>query len=239
MQPPYQQSQYPNTSPGSLEPTQAAYTSRHDETTEPAYFNPYLDTPYELRPPPPPSKVNWKRRSLFLICSLLLITSVVLGYLYVNTPTKPETTVPTKLITVVVTPTGQVQPPTKVPQTLPSEAHVYDAAHVLNVSQVQNDATSLPYPLDIYTTNTFNGSTSAFDQHTAGHLTSSRLIVIAIDTGHKHLAIVGGSSVPLSSSQYSSARDAFVNSYRSSQDYTAATIAAIDSLRSSFTSDGY
>ena len=140
---------------------------------------------------------------------------------------------PAKLITVVVTPTGRVQPPTKVPQTLPSEAHVYDAAHVLNVSQVQNDATSLPYPLDIYTPDTFNGSTSAFDQRTAGHLTSSRLIVIAIDTVHKHLAIVGGSSVPLSSSQYGSARDAFVNSFQSNQDYTAATIAAIDSLRSS------
>src|SRR6266700_4214935 len=99
---------------------------------------------------------------------------------------------------------------------LADTVHVYDDAHVLNVSQVQS-----------------NASTSAFDQRTSGHLTSSRLIVIAIDTGHKHLAIVGGSSVPLSSSQYSSARDAFVNSYRSNRDYTASTIAAIDSLKSS------
>ena len=116
---------------------------------------------------------------------------------------------------------------------LADTVHIYDAANVLNVSQVQSDASSLPYPIDIYTTKTFNGSTSAFDQRTAGHLTSSRLIVIAIDTVHKHLAIVGGSSVPLSSSQYGSARDAFVNSFQSNQDYTAATIAAIDSLRSS------
>ncbi len=116
---------------------------------------------------------------------------------------------------------------------LADTVHIYDAANVLNVSQVQSDASSLLYPIDIYTTKTFNGSTSAFDQRTSGHLTSSRLIVIAIDTGHKHLAIVGGSSVPLSSSQYSSARDAFVNSYRSNKDYTAATIAAIDSLKSS------
>lgn len=117
---------------------------------------------------------------------------------------------------------------------LADTVHIYDAANVLNVSQVQGDASSLPYPIDIYTTNTFNGSTSAFDQRTSGHLTSSRLIVIAIDTGHKHLAIVGGSSVPLSSSQYSSARDAFVNSFRSGNgDYTASTIAAIDSLKSS------
>jgi hypothetical protein len=50
---------------------------------------------------------------------------------------------------------------------------------------------------------------------------------------HKHLAIEGGKSVPLSTSQYSSARDAFISSFRSNQDYTAATIAAIDSLKSS------
>ena len=122
---------------------------------------------------------------------------------------------------------------------LADTVHIYDAANVLNVSQVQGDASSLPYPIDIYTTSTFNGSTSAFDQRTSGHLTSSRLIVIAIDTGHKHLAIVGGKSVPLSSSQYSSAVNAFINNYRSNQEYTSATIAAIDSLRSSFTTDGY
>jgi len=116
---------------------------------------------------------------------------------------------------------------------LADTVHIYDAANVLNQSQVQNEASTLPVPVDIYTTNTFNGSTSAFDQRTSGHLTSSRLIVIAIDTQHKHLTIVGGKSVPLSSSQYSSARDAFVNSYRSSSDYTASTIAAIDSLKSS------
>jgi hypothetical protein len=116
---------------------------------------------------------------------------------------------------------------------LADTVHIYDAANVLNVSQVQGDASSLPYPIDIYTTNTFNGSTSAFDQRTSGHLTSSRLIVIAIDTHHKHLTIVGGKSVPLSSSQYSSAVNAFINNYSSNKDYTAATIAAIDSLKSS------
>ncbi len=112
-QPPYQQRQYPNTSPAKyprpLAPTQPAYNINHDATTEKAYFNPYMKNPYELRPPPPPSRANWKRRSLFFICALSLITSVVLGYLYVNTLTKPETTVPAKLVTVGVTPTSQVQ----------------------------------------------------------------------------------------------------------------------------------
>src|SRR5260370_41652390 len=96
---------------------------------------------------------------------------------------------------------------------LADTVHIYDAANVLNVSPVQSDASSLLYPIDIYTTKTFNGSTSAFDQRTSGHLTSSRLIAIAIDTGHNHLAFVGGSSGPLSSTQHSSARDAFVKRY--------------------------
>src|SRR5215467_10011905 len=116
---------------------------------------------------------------------------------------------------------------------LADTVHVYDNAHVLNVSQVQSEAASLPNPLDIYTTNTFTGTTSDFDQRTIGHITSPNLIVIAIDTVHKHLSIDGGKSVPLSTSQYSSARDAFISSFRSNSDYTSATIAAIDSLKSS------
>ena len=115
---------------------------------------------------------------------------------------------------------------------LADTVHVYDNAHVLNQSQVQSDAAPLPNPIDIYTA-AFPGTASTFDQRAAGHITSPRLIVIAIDTLHKHLAIDGGKSVPLATSQYSSARDAFISSFRSNQDYTRATIAAIDSLKSS------
>ena len=50
---------------------------------------------------------------------------------------------------------------------LADTVHIYDAANVLNHSQVQNEASTLPDPVDIYTTNTFNGSTSAFDQRTS------------------------------------------------------------------------
>jgi hypothetical protein len=119
---------------------------------------------------------------------------------------------------------------------LANTVHVYDNAHVLNASQVQSEAASLPNPIDIYTTNTFTGSTSDFDQRTIGHITGPSLIVIAIDTVHKHLSIDGGKSVPLSTNQYNSARDAFINSFRSNNDYTGATIAAIDSLKGSLSS---
>ncbi len=111
--------------------------------------------------------------------------------------------------------------------------YISDAAHVLNAGQVRTEAANLPDPINIYTTNTFNGSTSSFDQETRSHLTSANLLVMAIDTVHKHLAIVGGSNVPLSNSQYNDATQAFVSAYSSNNSsYTAATIASISSLRS-------
>jgi hypothetical protein len=112
---------------------------------------------------------------------------------------------------------------------------ISDQAGVLNKSQVQSAASSLPYPISIYTTNNFQGTSSDFDQRASSHLTSPNMIVIAIDTVHKHLAIVGGSNVPLSSGQYNDAVQAFKNSFNSG-DYTGATIAAIRSLQNSLSS---
>src|SRR5436853_6382091 len=57
-------------------------------------------------------------------------------------------------------------------------------------------------------------------------------MVIAIDTVHHHMAIVRGANVPLSSSQIQSAISAFASNYKNG-DYTAATIACIDSIRDS------
>lgn len=113
-----------------------------------------------------------------------------------------------------------------------STVHVYDQAAVLNASQVQSAAQSLPDPMDIYTTNNYNGNSSSFVQQTRTHITSSNLIVMAIDTTHHYLAIEGGSSVRLSNSQYNSAISAFKSNYNSG-DYTGATVAAISSLRNS------
>ena len=115
--------------------------------------------------------------------------------------------------------------------TFANTVNIYDNAGVLNSSQVRSEASSLSYPINIYTTNSFTGSRSSFDQTTVSKLTSSNLIVIAIDTAHRHLAIVGGRSVGLSNSQYTDARNAFSSNFHNN-DYTSATIAAIDSLRS-------
>jgi uncharacterized membrane protein YgcG len=109
--------------------------------------------------------------------------------------------------------------------------NIYDNAHVLDVAAVTNQASQLSYPVNIYTTNTFTGSTTDFDQATAKYIgpNDSNLIVINIDTVHRHLAIVGGTQVPLSNDQYATAIQAFKDTFNEG-DYTGATIAALQSL---------
>ncbi len=121
--------------------------------------------------------------------------------------------------------------------TLAATVNVYDQASVFqNKTPIYNEAKSLPYPIDIYTTNAFNGSKAQFDQRATGHIDSANKIVIAIDTGQRHLAIVGGRSVSLSSGQYNDAVSAFTSNFNG--DYTTATVAAIRSLRNSVGSTG-
>jgi len=111
--------------------------------------------------------------------------------------------------------------------------HVYDKAGVLDQNRVQNEASSLPYSMDIYTVNTFTGTKAEFDQTTLAKLgNNSNLIVMAVDTVHHHLAIVRGSNVPLSKSQIQAAVNAFSSNFGSAN-YTGASIATIDSLHNS------
>jgi hypothetical protein len=114
-----------------------------------------------------------------------------------------------------------------------NSVHVYDKANVLDQNKVQNEASSLQKPMDIYTVNTFSGSKSQFDQATRAKLGNNPdLIVMAVDTQSHHLAIVRGANVPLSSNQINSAVNAFISNYGNG-DYTGATIATIDTLRNS------
>jgi hypothetical protein len=111
--------------------------------------------------------------------------------------------------------------------------HVYDNAGVLDQNKVQNEASNLSKPIDIYTVNTFTGSKTDFDRATLAKLGNNPdLIVVAIDTVHHHLAIVRGANVPLSTSQIQGAVNAFASNYGNS-DYTGATIAAVGSMRNS------
>jgi hypothetical protein len=112
-----------------------------------------------------------------------------------------------------------------------STVSISDQAGVLDQARVRSAASSLEYPLNVYTVNNFNGSTDSFDQRTASHVTSSNLIVISISTNLHHMAVVYGKDVPLGNGGATSAKNAFVSSYQNNPgDYTAATLSSIQSL---------
>lgn len=114
--------------------------------------------------------------------------------------------------------------------------HIYDNVNVLNKSSVQQAASALSKPVDIYAVNS-SLSSSAFDQHAKTLISSSNLIVIAFDSSH--VSIVGGSSVGLSDSQYQDAVNAFLNTMSNgSKDYSGATVAALNSLNGSLGGGG-
>jgi hypothetical protein len=118
---------------------------------------------------------------------------------------------------------------------LADTVNIFDKAGVLNTSKVQSEAENLPYPVNIYTMNNFTGTETAFNQEAVRTLNDAhnpRLIIIAIDTRNKFLAIVGGKSVSTSNSVYNDAVNAFKSNYNGG-DYTGATIAALHSLQSS------
>ena len=118
---------------------------------------------------------------------------------------------------------------------LADTVNISDKAGVLNTSQVQSEAANLPFPVNIYTMNNFTGSESAFNQEAVRTLNDAhnpRLIIIAIDTHNKFLAIVGGKDVSSANSVYNDAVNAFKSNYNGG-DYTGATIAALHSLQNS------
>jgi hypothetical protein len=121
---------------------------------------------------------------------------------------------------------------------LANSVQIFDAAQVLNAGQVRSEASSLPDPIRIYTVPDFIGSNKDFDQVAARQITSAHTLVIAINTHSHYLAVVGGKQVGLSSGQYNDAVNAF-NTYSDTKDYTGATIAAIDSLKSALNGSSF
>jgi hypothetical protein len=114
-----------------------------------------------------------------------------------------------------------------------SVGKIFDAAGVLNQSQVKSAETSLRYPVDIYTTDNFSGSKSEFIQRAREHLTSSNLIVMAISVNPNFMTIVAGNRVPLSNAEADNVISAFRQGYRSSgSNFTSATVSALQSLQS-------
>jgi hypothetical protein len=115
---------------------------------------------------------------------------------------------------------------------------IYDNAHVLNTSRVQNAASNLPNPLAIYTTSTFQGTETDFQRTAIQKLNGNPdQIVMAIDTTSRYIYIARGSNVPLSGGGINQAVSAFAGNFNNG-DYTGASIAAINSLQNSLGASG-
>jgi hypothetical protein len=116
----------------------------------------------------------------------------------------------------------------------PAEAaavSVHDDSHVLDVTRVQNAAATLPDPVEIYTTTKDADDKAAFDRETQSKVTSPTVVVIAVNTQSHHLAIRTGTRSRVTQQAAATATQAFIDSYHGSRDYTAATVAALDSIR--------
>jgi hypothetical protein len=109
--------------------------------------------------------------------------------------------------------------------------NIYDSAHVLDATRVQNAAATLPEPVSIYTTTKDAEDNAAFDRETQSHVTASKIIVIAVNTQSHHLAIRTGPQSRVAQNDALAATQAFVTNFKNTSDYTTATLAALDSMR--------
>jgi hypothetical protein len=116
----------------------------------------------------------------------------------------------------------------------PAEAapvSIHDDSHVLDVTQVQNQAATLPDPVAVYTTTKFADDKAAFDREAQAKVTAPTVVVIAVNTQSHHLAIRTGPRSRVTQPAAAAATRAFIDSYRGRSDYTAATVAALGSIR--------
>jgi serine/threonine protein kinase len=191
-------------------------------------------TPPELRPT---SSGQSKRtsRTLWLILSGLFVLLLVLGG-FLLARVGPENHAVGQLFasttTTTLTPTATLAR-TATQSTV--TCAVNDSANILDKNQVCQEAQSLlSYSLVVNTSNASGGgnnSTSSIDANTIV------ITIVVNQSHHEHdqqvqVTITGGNAVPLTDEQYHSAVDAFNRAVHSG-DYTAATVAAIQSLQAS------
>lgn len=115
----------------------------------------------------------------------------------------------------------------------------FDGSHVLNVTSVQNAAATLPSSamVSIYTTTKDDADNGAFDTTTQSKAAAPNSIVIAMNTKSHHLAIRTGTQARVNQTASAAASSAFASAFGNG-DYTAATVAALTSLRESIAKAG-
>lgn len=190
------------------------------------------------RQPAAPIRSSRSSRALWLVIAGLLIALLGLGTTLLvmfglgnRASSQTSRSNPVTVTAPVSTPTATATQPTVT-------CTVNDAANILDQNQVCQQAQSLlSYSLVVNT-----GSPSGGDAFHAPQTpsASSNTIVISIvvtQSHHKHnpqvqVTVTGGSAVPLTDEQYHRAVDAFQQALHGN-DYTSATIAAIQSLQTS------
>jgi hypothetical protein len=112
---------------------------------------------------------------------------------------------------------------------------LHDDAKVLDAARVSTAANALPDPVQVFTTEKFSDNNAAFDQEAQQHVTGPADVVIAINTKSKHLAIRTGANSHIRDTAPAIA--AFKSAFGSG-DYTAATVASLNSLASTTNQPG-
>ncbi|HEX7736081.1 MAG TPA: serine/threonine-protein kinase [Ktedonobacteraceae bacterium] len=191
-----------------------------------------------LRSPAATSRPVRANRVLWSVIAGLLIVLLVLGGALLALVRQGNQASGQLSVSTTATATAAVSTPTAT--TRPATAcSVNDAANILDQNQVCQQAQSLlSYSLIVNTSiPSGDGDASHLSQTP---VVSSNTIVISIvvtQSHHKHnsqvqVTMSGGSAVPLTSEQYHRATEAFQQALQGN-DYTSATIAAIQSLQSS------
>lgn len=118
-----------------------------------------------------------------------------------------------------------------------ASVQIQDNASVLDRDQVRSTASQLSHPVSISTVRTFEGPKSDFIRRTEQALPGQDAIAIGISVEQRYLAIAAGKEVGLNTEQIAQARQAFAQAYGSNAgangNYTAATVAALQSLQAS------
>jgi serine/threonine protein kinase len=210
-------------------------------TQAPSNSQATAQTPLQAGLSVPPYTSQPRRKSLMTgllvgigVIALLLVLVFLLPNLlgnYTNNQSQGHTPAQSPTITA----------PTSTPTRVANACHdqrqvtINDTANVLDSTQICDAISTWPYALTIYTTN-ISSEVGNLTDKAKSLLTDANTIVMAIGVdnsrGHSqsHIAIVHGSSVQISDTQYSRAREAF-SRQANAGNYTRPTIAAIEALQ--------
>jgi serine/threonine protein kinase len=219
-------------------PTDGVTTGFYSDPT--LAFQPALVTTPGSRPAvrsAAPGRSMKTRLKLSLIALALCVLLLILGgslLIAASLNNHTGAAQPSALATTTAAPAPALTPTPTQPATT---CTVNDPAGILDKNQICQRAQALPYSL-IITTSNASGDSDSSNSFSVQSINAKTIVIkIAISRAHHgqqqvHVTITGGSEVQFTSAQYHSAVEAFNRAVHGGH-YTAATIAAIQSLQTS------